>query len=115
MTSEMQICINPSSLILFDNKFTIFMSKNPFVTPHLRHIRIAYNVIREFGNKGALRNEYIPTKMQHADGFRVKARFSEHQLSISSGSGTSLCTARQDLHGIYLVQDRWISDYQSCS
>lgn len=66
---ELNIRLDKLPTLLFDNKSTIFLNKNPTITIGSRHIEVSYYFVWELINRGVLKIEYIPSQLQFADGF----------------------------------------------
>ena len=55
-------------IILADNQAAIKMTSNPVNHPRFKHIDVAYHLVRDKVEEGAIKFEYIPTDEMVADG-----------------------------------------------
>lgn len=56
-------------LILYDNAFTICLSKNPILYPKAKHIEIKHRFIRDYVQKGVINLKFIDIDHQLSDIF----------------------------------------------
>jgi hypothetical protein len=65
----LQVLSPPRAKVWVDNMGAKYLAFNPIFHGRMKHVEVAYHIIRERAARGLLEVDYIPTGDQIADGF----------------------------------------------